>query len=266
MCINTFKTNMAAASVSTKSRLLSLVEEAECLTKDLFESTAAVRQRMPAFEDPQVMDMLMKKNEEIEATLKRTEEQREKRREMECLQEEVDKRDEDIKQLQRQLKEAEHILATAIYQAKEKLKAIDRANKGAISAEELIKYAHRISATNAVSAPLTWAQGDARRPYPTDLEMRMGILGRLSNLPVAQATNGVSDGTSGGDGASSAGGGLTWQPSSELTASLSMPSGISHHTTELNLDLGAPGQNKENEDDVEVMSSDSSSSSSSESL
>ncbi|XP_038049895.1 mediator of RNA polymerase II transcription subunit 4-like [Patiria miniata] len=260
---------MAAASASTKSKLLSLVEEAECLTKDLFESTAAVRQRMPALEDPQIMDMLMKKNEEIEATLKKTEEQREQRREMECLQEEVDKRDEDIKQLQRQLKEAEHILATAIYQAKEKLKAIDKANKGAISAEELIKYAHRISATNAVSAPLSWAQGDARRPYPTDLEMRMGILGRLSNLPVAQATNGVTEGASaasGGDGAPSGTSGLTWQPSSELTASLSMPSGISHHSTELNLDLGAPGQNKENEDDVEVMSTDSSSSSSSESL
>ena len=54
----------------------------------------------------------MKKNEEIAATLKKTEEQREKRREMECLQEEVDKRDEDIKQLQRQLKEAQHILVS----------------------------------------------------------------------------------------------------------------------------------------------------------
>ncbi|XP_033638303.1 mediator of RNA polymerase II transcription subunit 4-like isoform X1 [Asterias rubens] len=261
---------MAAASAATKSKLLSLVEEAECLTKDLFETTAAVRQKMPTLEDPQIMDMLLKKNEEIEATLKQTKEQREKRREMECLQEEVDKRDEDIKQLQRQLKEAEHILATAIYQAKEKLKAIDRANKGAISAEELIKYAHRISATNAVSAPLSWAPGDTRRPYPTDLEMRMGILGRLSNLPVAAVTNGVSEGATsasgGADVAASAGGGMTWQPSSELTASLTIPSSISHHSTELNLDLGAPGQNKENEDDVEVMSTDSSSSSSSESL
>ena len=49
--------------------------------------------------------------------------------------------------------------ATAIYQAKEKLKAIKQAKKGAISSEELIKYAHRISATNAVAAPLTWAPG-----------------------------------------------------------------------------------------------------------
>jgi len=36
-----------------------------------------------------------------------------------------------------------------------------------VSSEELIRYGHRISASNAVCAPLNWAQGDARRPYPT---------------------------------------------------------------------------------------------------
>ncbi|XP_072049547.1 mediator of RNA polymerase II transcription subunit 4-like [Amphiura filiformis] len=246
----------------TKSKLLSLIEEAETLTKELTATTVAARQHIPHNDDPQIMEMLIKKNEEIESTLKQTEEQREKKREMETLQEEVDKRDEDIKQLQKQLKEAEHILAQAIYQAKEKLKAIDKAKKGAISADELIKYAHRISATNAVSAPLSWAPGDPRRPYPTDLEMRMGILGRLSNLPPAPAgANGVDEGAGGDDGHSS----MTWQPSSEITASLTTASAIAHHGNgALNLDLSA-GHNKENEDDVEVMSSDSSSSSSSDS-
>lgn len=43
---------------------------------------------------------------------------------------------------------------------------------------------HRISASNAVSAPLTWQPGDPRRPYPTDLEMRLGMLGRLCDLPL----------------------------------------------------------------------------------
>lgn len=77
-----------------------------------------------------------------------------------------------------------------------------------MSSEDLIKYAHRISASNAVCAPLTWQPGDARRPYPTgntklfprilfaftninlfyfyisDIDMRMGFLGRLSDLPL----------------------------------------------------------------------------------
>lgn len=36
----------------------------------------------------------------------------------------------------------------------------------------------RISASNAICAPLSWQQGDLRRPYPTDLEMRLGFLGK----------------------------------------------------------------------------------------
>ncbi|KAG8037345.1 hypothetical protein G9C98_005555 [Cotesia typhae] len=86
---------------------------------------------------------------------------------MEALKAEVDKQDQDIQQLQRQLKEAEQILATAIYQAKQKLESIAQANKKPVPSEELIKFAHRISASNAVCAPLTWQQGDPRRPYPT---------------------------------------------------------------------------------------------------
>ena len=57
--------------------------------------------------------------------------------------------------------------ANAIYQAKQKLESIAWAEKRPVSAEELIRYAHRISSTNAVSAPLSWQQGDPRRPYPT---------------------------------------------------------------------------------------------------
>lgn len=57
--------------------------------------------------------------------------------------------------------------ATAIFQAKQKLTAIGRANRRPVSSEDLIKFAHRISASNAVCAPLNWQQGDPRRPYPT---------------------------------------------------------------------------------------------------
>lgn len=37
------------------------------------------------------------------------------------------------------------------------------------------------------SEMLTLLSGDPRRPYPTDLEMRSGMLGHMANLP----TNGV---------------------------------------------------------------------------
>lgn len=46
-----------------------------------------------------------------------------------------------------------------MYQAKQKLNAINQANKRTISSEDLIKFAHRISADNSVAAPSTWALG-----------------------------------------------------------------------------------------------------------
>jgi mediator of RNA polymerase II transcription subunit 4 len=110
--------------------------------------------------------------------LKLAEEQEKIEEKMVSLQSQVEKYDNEINQLQKQLKEAEQFLSTAIFQAKQKLASISKANKRPIHSEELIKFAHRISASHAVSAPLTWQQGDLRRPYPTDIEMRLGILGK----------------------------------------------------------------------------------------
>ena len=110
--------------------------------------------------------------------------------------------------------------------------------------------------SNAVCAPLTWVPGDPRRPYPTDLEMRSGLLGQMNN----PSTNGV-NGHLPGDAL--AAGRLPdvlapqypWQ-ASDMAMSM-LPPNHSHDFL-----LEPPGHNKENEDDVEVMSTDSSSSSS----
>ena len=76
------------------------------------------------------------------------------------MQAEVSVQDQHIKALQGQLKEAETLLASTIYQAKQKLANISRSSP--VLSEDLIKYSHRISASNAVCAPLNWQQGDPR--------------------------------------------------------------------------------------------------------
>nr|XP_045595799.1 mediator of RNA polymerase II transcription subunit 4-like [Procambarus clarkii] len=86
---------------------------------------------------------------------------------METVEAEVDKHDQMILQLEKQLHDAHHTLSVALYQARQKLQSIARANKRPVNSEELIKYAHRISSSYSVSAPDTWQQGDQRRPYPT---------------------------------------------------------------------------------------------------
>ncbi|XP_054385015.1 mediator of RNA polymerase II transcription subunit 4 isoform X8 [Pongo abelii] len=211
---------------------------------------------LQAGEENQVLELLIHRDGEFQELMKLALNQGKIHHEMQVLEKEVEKRDSDIQQLQKQLKEAEQILATAVYQAKEKLKSIEKARKGAISSEEIIKYAHRISASNAVCAPLTWVPGDPRRPYPTDLEMRSGLLGQMNN----PSTNGV-NGHLPGDAL--AAGRLPdvlapqypWQ-SNDMSMNMLPP----NHSSDFLLE--PPGHNKENEDDVEIMSTDSSSSSS----
>merc|ERR1712083_162657 len=94
-----------------------------------------------------------------------------------------------------QLKEAETLLASTIYQAKQKLANISRSSP--VLSEDLIKYSHRISASNAVSAPLNWQQGDPRRPYPTDMEMRLGLLGRTEQVALEMSRNAQASGERG---------------------------------------------------------------------
>lgn len=131
------------------------------LSREMIENTIAQKpMKLSSEEHARLTELLIVKDEELKATLKRAAEQAKINLKMETLRAEVERQDQDIRKLQRQLKEAEQILATAIYQAKQKLRSIARANKRPVPSEELIKYAHRISASNAVCAPLTWQQGD----------------------------------------------------------------------------------------------------------
>lgn len=116
----------------------------------------------------------MQRDREFQELMEVAQQQGKVHQEMQLLEKEVEKRDSDIQQLQKQLKEAEHILvggvsllfnnyltntkttvhfsqiitgssvdlnrvlflffkATAVYQAKEKLKSIDKARKGELT-------------------------------------------------------------------------------------------------------------------------------------
>ncbi|XP_014468559.1 PREDICTED: mediator of RNA polymerase II transcription subunit 4 [Dinoponera quadriceps] len=251
-----------ASSKSTKEVLLSLIDDIELIAKEMIENIIAQKPaKLSSTEHAQLTELLVAKDNELKATLKRAAEQAKINLKMEALKAEVERQDQDIQQLQRQLKEAEQILATAIYQAKQKLQSIARANKRPVASEELIKYAHRISATNAICAPLSWQQGDPRRPYPTDIEMRLGFLGRLGDVPLNGQMLGShpslpSDlhraGHPTGEPPVSQSNQFAWHPSGEIHMSVGQGS-------------VAVNTHKQETEDVEVMSTDSSSSSSSDS-
>lgn len=254
------------SNVGTRETLLTIIDDIELIAKELFENLIAPKgQKLTATELNQLAELLVSKDQELKATLNTATEQAEIQKKIDSLQAEVEKQDQDIHHLQKYLKEAEHMLATAVYQAKQKLQCIAKGNEKNVSVDDLIKYAHRISCSYAVAAPHNWMQGDPRRPYPTDIEMRLGFLGRLSDLPMSanslQQGNldmSLSRGSHGEQNPSSQAGTFTW-PATSGDLKSSMSAAPNH-----GVGMDTKSQNKENED-VEVMSTDSSSSSSSDS-
>lgn len=88
-----------------------------------------------------------------------------------------------ILSMQKYLSDAERLLEQKIHEAKQKLLIFDKANETSIDSEEIITYSHRISHDGVLGAPVTW-QGihHPERPYPTDIAMRSGVLGRMANM------------------------------------------------------------------------------------
>ncbi|CAH1103691.1 unnamed protein product [Psylliodes chrysocephalus] len=249
------------AQISTKEKLLYIIDDMELISKEIIENSIAPKSsKLSGPEYAQLTDLLVAKDNELKKTLQLASEQAQINKKLDTLKAEVERQDQDINHLQKQLKEAEQILSTAIYQANQKLQSIARANRRPVSSEELIKFAHRISASNAICAPLTWQQGDPRRPYPTDIEMRLGLLGRLGdpmNGHMLAQQNSMSDlhrpGHPGEIPAAQQNQ-FAWHPSGEMHINVGQST----------VPMDTRNHKQENED-VEVMSTDSSSSSSSDS-
>ena len=228
---------------------------------------------MSASEHSSLTELLVDKDKKLQAALKLAAEQGEVEQQIDEVKSEAEEQDNLIRNLQKQLKEAESLLSNTIYQAKQKLESVSQAQP--VLSEDLIKYAHKISASNAVAAPPNWQQGDPRRPYPTDIEMRGGFLAR-AELPLSQQIQHMapppatfpspappqpSPGRGGSLSSHShspgrpAHGQFGWNAQGEL--SMQVPGGGQVH-----IDTGRERQGVE---EVEVMSTDSSSSSSTDS-
>ena len=252
----------------TKEVILSLIEDIELIAREMLENGVAPKQkRMTAQEHKAITELLVSKDKDLKAALKLAAEQGEVEKDIDHVRAEVERQDQHIKALQTQLKEAETLLASTIYQAKQKLENINRATP--VLSEDLIKYSHKISASNAVCAPLNWQQGDPRRPYPTDIEMRGGFLSR-AELPLAQQLQHVTPPAAAlppptghtpahsGHTPAQAPGHFSWSSGGE------MQMGVGGGAPPVHIDTG--GRQAGNmQEEVEVMSTDSSSSSSTDS-
>lgn len=241
------------AHLSTKEVLLNIIDDIEIVCKELIENSVATK-RLSSADYSQLVELLKAKDNDLKATLAVATEQAKIELQIKTLRAEVDLQDQQICLLQKKLKEAELILSTALFQARQKLDNIQKSIKRPIPSEDLIKFAHKISASYGICAPLTWTQGDLRRPYPTDIEMRLGFLAKsdLGSINgTLQSQVAINEVKPGADVPMSAQNQFSWHPSGELH--MNIP-----HSGTVSLDT------RSHKDD-EVMSTDSSSSSSSDS-
>lgn len=112
--------------------------------RELIEnSNAPKHQKISQNDHGQLVELLISKDNEMKSVLQLAEEQAQIEQKMNALKQKVHLRDQQIKRLQRRLKDSEEILSRALFQARQKLASIAVANKKPVPSEELIKYAYR---------------------------------------------------------------------------------------------------------------------------
>ncbi|KRZ06420.1 Mediator of RNA polymerase II transcription subunit 4 [Trichinella zimbabwensis] len=170
-------------SESVRRQVLDVIDDLELICRQVSEILTVSKESRPHHGDFKLSDLIelfKVKEDRLEELLKVAKTQTERQRLIDALESEIAVRDEYIERLRNCLIESESTLTNAIFQANLKLKSIAQSEMRKVSPEEVIRYAHRISAAYSVSAPLNWQVGDIERPFPLDIEMRSGWLARVT--------------------------------------------------------------------------------------
>lgn len=123
---------------------MTLIEDIELIARELVENAVAPKQkRLSAQEHKAVTELLVSKDKELKEALAVAADQREVEREIEKVKAEVERQDQSIKTLTSQLKEAETLLASTVYQAKQKLENISQGK--VFLSKDFKKFSQKIS-------------------------------------------------------------------------------------------------------------------------
>ncbi|CAF1276304.1 unnamed protein product [Adineta steineri] len=131
-----------------------------------------------------LIDMFIERQNYLSQQIQIVRQQQELERQLQIKRDEILKCDRALRCLQTYLLQAVQVLSSAVYQAREKLSNIRRAKT--FPSETIIRYAHQLASCYSTVAPDNWQQGDIRRPYPTNIDMRRGLLGRISEQILQQ--------------------------------------------------------------------------------
>lgn len=164
--------------LSTKQRLLNQLGSADSVLRDVLFILS--KRQVPVNLEP-LVELLLEKDQQIKLTLEEVGVQCELQKKIDMLRSDCSKSDMQIRACQLQLKKSEVLLNTALFYCRQKLSTMAKAVRNPVDVDEIVRFSHRISATHGVSAPDNWLQGDPRRPYPNQEEIRRGYLGHLDD-------------------------------------------------------------------------------------
>ena len=184
-----------------KKLLLATLKDYASLSNSLFDmindpsktstvatSDASSSQQGPDSALKDLMSQLIEKDSEIHKILDVACHQHKSYLELQSSKQELMNLTQHLHDIQKSLIENESVLEQSIKDAENLLDLYEDSKKSTINTDQLITYAHRISFGGVLGSPMGWdGPRFSERPYPTDSEMRRGALGRLSNLPPAEA-------------------------------------------------------------------------------
>lgn len=173
--------------LSTKDNIKNIIDDIEQLSKELiFQTFETSKSRHHSTANDTQNDLLLitkqiiQKQNQLNNYLTIANEQQTFYSKINQVKDGLVKSDSNIKSLLLYLKEAEQVLASAVYQSKLKLEMIKKSKP--LPSDVIIRYAHKISSEFGVCCPENWAGDNPYRPYPTDADMRRGWLAKLNNI------------------------------------------------------------------------------------
>ncbi|CAF0898439.1 unnamed protein product [Adineta ricciae] len=165
--------------LGTRRKLELLLQEMDTICREMIVQMHNSTTNRTANVDIQALvDMFIERQNLLTEQIAVVRQHEELERQLQLKREEILKCERALRCLHTYLLQAVQVLSSAVYQAREKLDNIRRAKS--FPSETIIRYAHQLAICYSTTAPENWQQGDIRRPFPTNLDMTRGLLGRIS--------------------------------------------------------------------------------------
>lgn len=173
------------SNLGTRRKLELLLQEMDTICREIisqvYNSPSTTNNNL---DTQTLIDMFIERQGYLTQQIHIVRQQQELERQLQIKRDEILKCDRALRCLQTYLLQAVQVLSSAVYQAREKLSNIRRAKT--FPSETIIRYAHQLASCYSTIAPDNWQQGDIRRPYPTNIDMRRGLLGQISEQTLQQ--------------------------------------------------------------------------------